>query len=222
MTEFHSLFFTDQPGTLAPTDPFVGRTIDKYFIEQRIGRGGMGAVYRAHHTMFDKCVAIKLLSSNLVDDPKTFERFRREATAAARLKHVNVVGVTDFAKTDEGIPYLVMEYVDGYSLRYILDHKPVLSPEQVVALMKQIGAAVHAAHRKGIVHRDLKPDNIMIEISEGEEIIKVLDFGIAKLRDLTTGKSYQSEAESLIGTPQYMSPEQCDGTNLDMRSDIYS
>ncbi|HMZ81029.1 MAG TPA: protein kinase, partial [Acidobacteriota bacterium] len=128
MTEFHSLFFTDQPGTLAPTDPFVGRTIDKYFIEQRIGRGGMGAVYRAHHTMFDKCVAIKLLSSNLVDDPKTFERFRREATAAARLKHVNVVGVTDFAKTDEGIPYLVMEYVDGYSLRYILDHKPVLSP----------------------------------------------------------------------------------------------
>lgn len=222
MTEFHSLFFTDQPGTSAPADPFVGRTIDKYFIEQRIGRGGMGAVYRAHHTMFDKCVAIKLLSSNLVDDPKTFERFRREATAAARLKHVNVVGVTDFAKTDEGIPYLVMEYVDGYSLRYILDHKPVLSPEQVVALMKQIGAAVHAAHRKGIVHRDLKPDNIMIEISEGEEIIKVLDFGIAKLRDLTTGKSYQSEAESLIGTPQYMSPEQCDGTNLDMRSDIYS
>ncbi|MBX7219800.1 MAG: serine/threonine protein kinase [Blastocatellia bacterium] len=222
MVEISAPLLPEIPTSAPVTDPYIGRTIDTYVIEQRIGRGGMGAVYRAHHTMINKCVAIKLLTADLTTDPMAFERFRREAEAAARLKHINAVGVTDFGRTPDGMAYLAMEYVDGHSLRYILDRQKTLPPAKVVVLIKQICAAVHAAHRKGIVHRDLKPDNVMVEITDGEEIAKVLDFGIAKLKDLKTGNSMQSEAGSLIGTPQYMSPEQCDGSSLDFRSDIYS
>lgn len=206
------------------TDPFVGRTIDgKYTIEQRIGRGGSGTVYRARHAIIHRPVALKVLSLDLVSEPDALERFRREAETAAHVKHINLVPVTDFGLTSDGVAYLVMEFIEGSSLRKILDRERTLEPERIVRLMKAICSGVHAAHRRGIIHRDLKPDNVMIEVVDDEEMPRVLDFGIAKLMDavqVTSG--FRTETGSVMGTPHYMSPEQCEGKPLDARSDIYS
>lgn len=206
------------------TDPFVGRTIDgKYTIEQRIGRGGSGTVYRARHAIIHRPVALKVLSLDLVSEPDALERFRREAETAAHVKHINLVPVTDFGLTADGVAYLVMEFIEGSSLRKILDRERTLQPDRIVRLMKAICSGVHAAHRRGIIHRDLKPDNVMIEVVDDEEMPRVLDFGIAKLMDavqVTSG--FRTETGSVMGTPHYMSPEQCEGKPLDARSDIYS
>jgi serine/threonine-protein kinase len=206
------------------TDPFIGRTIDgKYTIEQRIGRGGSGTVYRARHAIIHRPVALKVLSLDLVSEPDALERFRREAETAAHVKHINLVPVTDFGLTSDGVAYLVMEFIEGSSLRKILDRERTLQPERIVPMMKAICSGVHAAHRRGIIHRDLKPDNVMIEVVDDEEMPRVLDFGIAKLMDavqVTSG--FRTETGSVMGTPHYMSPEQCEGKPLDARSDIYS
>jgi serine/threonine-protein kinase len=205
-------------------DPFLGRTIDgKYLIEQRIGRGGSGTVYRARHTLIHRPVAIKLLSLDLVADPDSLERFRREAQTAGNVKHVNLVPVTDFGMTPDGVAYLVMDFIEGGTLRKILDREKTLPPERVVRIMKAVCSGMHAAHRKGIIHRDLKPDNVMIEVVDEEEMPRVLDFGIAKLMDAFNATSeFRTETGSVMGTPHYMSPEQCEGRTLDVRSDIYS
>lgn len=206
------------------TDPFIGRTIDgKYTIEQRIGRGGSGTVYRARHAIIHRPVALKVLSLDLVSEPDSLERFRREAETAAHVKHINLVPVTDFGLTADGVAYLVMEFIEGSSLRKILDRERTLQPDRIVRMMKSICSGIHAAHRRGIIHRDLKPDNVMIEVVDDEEMPRVLDFGIAKLMDavqVTSG--FRTETGSVMGTPHYMSPEQCEGKPLDARSDIYS
>lgn len=206
------------------TDPFIGRTIDgKYTIEQRIGRGGSGTVYRARHAIIHRPVALKVLSLDLVSEPDSLERFRREAETAAHVKHINLVPVTDFGLTSDGVAYLVMEFIEGSSLRKILDRERTLQPDRIVRMMKSICSGIHAAHRRGIIHRDLKPDNVMIEVVDDEEMPRVLDFGIAKLMDavqVTSG--FRTETGSVMGTPHYMSPEQCEGKPLDARSDIYS
>ncbi len=205
-------------------DPFLGRTLDsKYRIEQRIGRGGSGTVYRARHLLIHRTVAVKVLSLDLVSDDDALARFRREAAMAGRLKHFNIVSVTDFGLTPDGVAYLVMDFIEGRSLRRILNAQGTLAPEKLVGWLKPICSAVHAAHRKGIIHRDLKPDNVMIEVVDGEEIPRVLDFGIAKLMDaVAVGTDFTTETGSVMGTPHYMSPEQCEGKPLDARSDIYS
>ncbi|MEW6735301.1 MAG: protein kinase [Acidobacteriota bacterium] len=205
------------------TDLLIGMTIDgKYKLERRIGRGGMGAVYSARHTNFNKQVAIKILSHDIVEeDPSSFERFRREAEASARFKHPNAVPVSDFGQTTEGITYLVMEYIEGVTLRNILDRERRLPPARTVELGRQICAAIAAAHRAGIIHRDLKPDNVMIEVVDGKEIARVLDFGIAKLKDVQQ-QGRITETGNVLGTPHYMSPEQCSGNIVDHRADIYA
>ncbi len=206
-----------------PSDAFIGKTIEgKYTIECRIGRGGMGAVYRARHLMLGKAVAIKILPPELVADRVMFDRFRREAQAIASLEHPNVVNTKDFGLTPDNVAYLVMEYVEGLTLRKVLSQEKPLPPSRVVSLMNHICAAVQAAHDKGIIHRDLKPENVMARVEAGRETAKVLDFGIAKLWDANTSVSLQTDAGSLVGTPQYMSPEQCHGNEIDARSDIYS
>jgi serine/threonine protein kinase len=212
------------PREAAQNDPFLGRTLDgKYRIEQRIGRGGSGTVYRARHLLIHRTVAVKVLSLDLVSDDDALSRFRREAAMAGRLKHLNIVSVTDFGLTPDGVAYLVMDFIEGRSLRRILNAQGTLAPEKLVGWLKPICSAVHAAHRKGIIHRDLKPDNVMIEVVDGEEIPRVLDFGIAKLMDaVAVGTDFTTETGSVMGTPHYMSPEQCEGKPLDARSDIYS
>ncbi|WP_058866882.1 serine/threonine-protein kinase [Chloracidobacterium thermophilum] len=212
------------PREASQNDPFLGRTLDgKYRIEQRIGRGGSGTVYRARHLLIHRTVAVKVLSLDLVSDDDALSRFRREAAMAGRLKHFNIVSVTDFGLTPDGVAYLVMDFIEGRSLRRILNAQGTLAPEKLVGWLKPICSAVHAAHRKGIIHRDLKPDNVMIEVVDGEEIPRVLDFGIAKLMDaVAVGTDFTTETGSVMGTPHYMSPEQCEGKPLDARSDIYS
>ena len=199
----------------------LGRTIEgKYRLVAKLGAGGMGAVYRAQRLLIGDEVAIKILHAEHVTQPESFERFRREAQAAARLKHPNAVSIYDFGVTTDGLVYLVMELVEGQSLRQIIKQQGPLTPSAAAEIISQVCSALDEAHRQQIVHRDLKPDNIIVNPTLNGLRTKVLDFGIAKLRDLTAGNLTQTG--SVMGTPHYMSPEQCLGEELDNRSDIYS
>jgi serine/threonine-protein kinase len=209
------------------TDPFVGRVLDdKYQLDERLGEGGMGTVYRATHLLIDRPVAVKVLNSKLVTDGAARERFRREARAAGRLQHTNAVAVTDFGETSDGLVYIVMELLEGTPLRTVLATEAPLDAARAVSLMLQIAAAVAAAHEAGIIHRDLKPGNIfVVQRPHAPHIVKVLDFGIAKLAtDSTDGQIANTLTGTgvMIGTPRYMSPEQCDGAPLRPTSDVYS
>ncbi|MFN2453983.1 MAG: protein kinase [Pyrinomonadaceae bacterium] len=211
----------------APIDPLVGRILDgKYKLDVRLGEGGMGTVYRATHLLIERPVAVKVLNTRFVTDEAARERFRREARAAGRLQHTNAVAVTDFGETPDGFVYIVMELLEGRSLRDVLALEAPFDTARAVSLMLQISAAVAAAHEAGIIHRDLKPGNIfVVERPHAPAIVKVLDFGIAKLAlEKTDGVSpvTLTEAGVMIGTPRYMSPEQCDGAELKESSDVYS
>ncbi|MBX7222151.1 MAG: protein kinase [Blastocatellia bacterium] len=206
-------------------DPLIGRKVDgKYLIESKIGEGGMGAVYRAKHIMMDHAVAIKVLHATLVADKTAVARFQREAQAAARIKHPNAVTVTDFGVTEDNIIYIVMELFLGQSLREMLEKQRRLDWEQAVEITRQACAALDAAHRSGVIHRDVKPDNIVIEHRPGQgDVVKVLDFGIAKLKDEAQNTAGNLTRQGvIIGSPHYLSPEQCQSANLDARSDVYS
>lgn len=202
------------------SDRLLGSTIaGRYRIDGKLGAGGMGVVYRATRLLIGDEVAVKILHSEQ-SDPKAAERFRREAQAAARLKHQNAVVIYDFGVTDDGLQYLVMELVEGQSLRRIIKQQGPLSPSPSAEIVNQVCAALDEAHRHNIIHRDIKPDNILVDATTNGLHVKVLDFGIAKLRDL---KATNITLEgSVMGTPHYMSPEQCLGQELDLRSDIYS
>lgn len=210
-------------------EEIVGRIIDnKYEIEAEIGEGGTGTVYRARHVKLEMTCAIKILHRKFTDDPVAVERFRREAYASMQIRHPNAIAVMDFGITDDNLVYVVMEFLVGITLRERLEQKRVFSLEETNALIQPICEAVNVAHKIGIVHRDLKPENIFLDSnnSRGEEIVKVLDFGIARM----TGISEEQQKRAmrltqdgiLIGTPHYMSPEQCYGRDVDARSDVYS
>ncbi|HMF54716.1 MAG TPA: protein kinase [Pyrinomonadaceae bacterium] len=213
--------------TSALPGPLTGRSLDgKYELLELLGEGGMSAVYRARRTRIGDEVAIKILLPKFVQDNDAIERFRREARAAAMLRHANVVTIYDFGEgPDEEIPaYIAMELVEGESLRRLLNREGAFSARRALNLMCGICAGVGAAHRREIIHRDLKPDNVII-LPEDEdreyETPKVVDFGIAKLRDIATAHQL-TQTGTLVGTPYYMSPEQCMGNPLDARSDVYS
>lgn len=231
MSSFNTPTEVIDPASLADIlprpDPLLGQVLDsKYELLARLGEGGMGAVYRARRVHIGDEVAVKVLHQSFVADADAVERFRREARAAAMLRHPNVVTIHDFgeARGSAAPAYIVMELVEGSSLRDLLRSEGKLAPARAVALMQDICAGVGAAHRRQIVHRDLKPDNIIVLPPDGEgerETAKVVDFGIAKLRDLAAMPTL-TQAGTLIGTPYYMSPEQCRGEALDARSDVYS
>jgi serine/threonine protein kinase len=208
-------------------DPLVGRVLDeKYRLDERLGEGGMGTVYRATHLLIDRPVALKVLHPRFVEDDSAQQRFRREARAAGRLQHPNAVAVTDFGRTSDGYVYIVMELLEGGTLRELLGREAPLAVERAVGLMSQIAAAVEAAHEGGVIHRDLKPGNIFVVQRKGlPPVVKVLDFGIAKLAaeslDDSDAKNL-TQTGVMIGTPRYMSPEQCDGEHLTPASDVYS
>jgi serine/threonine-protein kinase len=214
----------------------VGRTIaGKFVVEDLIGSGAMGAVYRARQIALDKTVAIKVLHGEHADDATFAARFQREAKAASRLNHPNSMQVIDFGEEPDGLLYIAMEYLDGRSLHRVIRDEHPLPPERAADILMQVLAALAVAHDMGVVHRDLKPDNIMIlsgtdDDGRPRDVVKVCDFGIAKITD---PRAYRSGGERdsaapvttagfLVGTPEYMSPEQGRGEKLDARSDLYS
>ena len=211
-------------------DPRVGLILDsKYKLIEHLGEGGMGSVFRAQRLHIGDEVAVKLLHPDLVREQQAIERFRREARAAASIRHHNVVSIHDFSEgqSEDGTKspaYIVMELVQGVSLGDLLRREGRLSPQRAVALMQDICAGVGVAHRKGLLHRDLKPDNVIVTppSHEGdEETAKVVDFGLAKVRDVAASTAL-THTGAVIGTLYYMSPEQCSGEELDARADVYS
>ncbi|MCA9524380.1 MAG: protein kinase [Myxococcales bacterium] len=204
-------------------DPLIGQTIDgRFVIDALIGSGGMGRVYLAHQASVERPVALKVLRADISENPLDLTRFFREAKAASKLNHPNSITVHDFGQGGNGLLYLVMEWVDGEMLRHRLRQRGRMSVEETLEIAIQICHALEAAHDLGIVHRDLKPDNIMLcEKSGYRNFVKVLDFGLAKLR-LVDGESVRTRSGVICGTPQYMSPEQARGDDVDGRSDIYA
>jgi len=203
----------------------IGTVIaDRYLISKLLGEGGMGRVYLADHIRLPQRAAIKVLHPSMVQDSAAVQRFNREASNAAKIEHDRVARVFDFGETKNGLVYLAMEFVPGQTLRSILEEQPRLAPARVANLIYQVAEGLDAAHRMSIVHRDLKPDNIMVITDEtGIDRAKVVDFGIAKAVDATSGQRTQlTQAGSVIGTPEFMSPEQVFGESLDARSDVYA
>ena len=202
-------------------DQLIGRTIDqRYYLEARIGSGGMGTVYRARRLLIGDMVAVKILHPEQLTDPRAVERIRREAQAAARPKHPNVVAIFDLGVAQEGLNYLVMELVEGESLRQMIERQSMLTPAMVVEIARQVCAALDETQRQSVVHRDIKPENILLQTTSSGLQVKVLDFGIAALREMAENRL--TRTGGVVGTPHYMSPEQCMGEELDGRSDIYS
>ncbi len=206
-------------------DSLIGKTlIGKYRIEERLKEGGMGAVYRGTHVLMDKTVAVKVLRPALAADQKIVARFSREARAASRISHPHALSVTDFGESEDGVVFLVMEFLSGTTLKETIKRDGPMRLSQVVEIVRQVGGALDAAHEQGVVHRDLKSENIMLLATNGPDYAKVLDFGIAKITEPEDGYDPSLTAPDLvIGTPQYMSPEQCSQSpEIDARSDVYS
>jgi eukaryotic-like serine/threonine-protein kinase len=204
------------PGSL------VGTTLDgRYELTAHLATGGMGAVFRARHVHLRKEVAVKVLRPDLSAASEIVERFRREAEIASALEHENIVRVTDFGRTDGGWLFLVMELLAGESLFDRIRRERLLSPEDAVPILWQVCAGLEAAHAMGVVHRDLKPENVFLaRTASGREVTKILDFGICKITDPASGSATQ--AGMVVGTPEYLSPEQAMGGEVDVRADLYT
>jgi tetratricopeptide (TPR) repeat protein len=205
------------------TDPFIGAVVgDRYRIVSRIGVGGMGAVYRAEHTMMRRDLAIKVLLPELGGKEEFARRFEREAESASRLTHPNIINVTDFGHTADGSLFLVMEYLAGVSLTSVIAEGP-MPQARALKIIRQILRGLEHAHAAGIVHRDLKPDNIMLVERDGQpDVVKILDFGIAKVTEPQSGREALTQAGVIFGTPEYLSPEQALGEPVDARADVYA
>jgi len=204
-------------------DPFVGRTLSGlYRVERRIGRGGMGTVYVAEHIHLQKQFAVKVLLPEVAKHANAVERLRQEAVAASRIEHENIVGVASFDRTEEGDVFIVMEMLRGEDLATLLGRGP-LALDRAIPIALQICAALGAAHAAGIVHRDLKPENVFL-VKRGEfDFVKVLDFGISKVKSADAEQVRMTKTGQLVGTPLYMSPEQARGeSDIDKRVDVYA
>jgi serine/threonine-protein kinase len=206
-------------------DSLLGQVLaGKYRIDERLSEGGMGTVYRGTHVLMDKTVAVKVLRPSFAADEKIVARFSREARAASRISHPHALSVTDFGEAENGVVFLVMEFLSGKTLKEIIREDGPMALPRAVEIIRQVGGALDAAHAEGVVHRDLKSDNIMLLSSSGTDYAKVLDFGIAKIKE--RDGEYDpglTNPDLVIGTPQYMSPEQCSqASDIDARSDIYS
>ena len=196
----------------------VARLFPSYELLGMLGRGGMGAVFKARQISLDRLVAIKLLPLEISVDQTFLDRFRREARAMAKLNHPHIITVFEFGQTAEGHLFFVMEFVDGANLADII-HGPGLTPDQSLSISAQVCTALAYAHGKGVVHRDIKPANVMIDT---ESQVKVADFGLARLIDSTAPDLGHTMTGTVMGTPDYMAPEQKRGMNVDHRADIYS
>lgn len=214
-----------KPLGAAPTsgDPFVGQVISQRFrIDSKIASGGMGEVYRARHVELQQNVAVKFLHRRFADDEEIAARFFNEARSACRVKHPLAVTIYDFGRLDDGTLFLVMEFVEGLSLTRFIRRDGALTPALAVRIAGQLCEVLSAAHAQNVIHRDVKPDNIMIvEASSGNHTLKVLDFGIAKMLNDEASRGL-TQTGMMFGTPEYMSPEQASGHEVDARSDVYA
>ncbi|HTJ44996.1 MAG TPA: serine/threonine-protein kinase, partial [Kofleriaceae bacterium] len=214
------------PSASAGTAPdLAGKEIaGRYRILAKLGEGGMGAVYRGEQISLKRKCAIKLLKPELSADPGLVRRFNAEAELVAKLSHPNVVNIYDFGQDVDGSLFIAMEFIDGRSLRAAMNTEGPLPSKRAVAIAGQVASSLTDAHAHGIVHRDLKPDNVMLtERGREKDVVRVLDFGIAKLRDDSRAtQAAMTQAGDMLGTPQYMAPEQIKGEVIDGRTDVYA
>ena len=207
----------------APASDLVGQVIaDRYHVVKKLGAGGMGQVYLAEHVKMGRRSAIKVMNPSMVHDPDAVARFNREASNASRITHANVCAIYDFGETADGLIYLAMEFIEGEPLTELLERDGALPLARAASIFVQTAEALQAAHDLGIVHRDLKPDNIMLTRPKGGDTVKVVDFGIAKAVGGDDAGQKVTKTGLVIGTPEFMSPEQLSGDTLDGRSDLYS
>jgi serine/threonine protein kinase len=207
------------------SDPLVGKILDhRYRVLHRIGKGGMGCVYAAEHLLIRRKVAIKTLLGSLSGRPEALERFHREAIAAAAIGDEHVVSVTDMGQLDSGDYYLVLEYLEGCDLAWLIASEGSLSVSRSLHIALQLCDALVAVHDKGIVHRDLKPENVFLVDRKGmRDFVKVLDFGICKIQEGSPDQRKLTETGVALGTPHYMAPEQVEARgNIDLRADLYA
>ena len=217
-----------QSGAPQP-DLLIGQTVGNYLVTQKLGEGGMGSVYLAEHPSIGKKVALKVLHPEFSSNPEVAERFFTEAKAVNAIGHPNIVDIVDYGVIQapggrDRMVYFIMEYLSGTTLSQVIRAEAPLPPERALMIALQVADALAASHRTGIVHRDLKPDNIIL-ISRGRErdFVKLLDFGIAKLTGGDGLSSHRTRTGLVLGTPAYMSPEQCEGKpNVDHRTDVYA
>ena len=212
---------------MTAVDPNIGRDIldGQFQILQKIGSGGMGAVYKAAQPAMNRMVAVKILHPKLTNRKDLVSRFRREARAMSHLEHPNTVKVFLYGELDDGALYIVMEYLEGRNLNQVVRKEGPLPIERAAPILIQVCGALQEAHLQGIIHRDLKPENVFLSTNGGlRDYPKVLDFGLAKVteRELRPGSVMLTQEGMVFGTPEFMSPEQAQGKTLDARSDIYS
>jgi serine/threonine-protein kinase len=202
----------------------MGQVIaDRYHITKKLGEGGMGQVYLAEHVKMGRRCAIKIMMPGTMSDPEAISRFNREAANASQISHPNVCAIYDFGETPDGLIYLAMEFIEGSSLTALLDDVKTVPLARAATIIQQCAEALQVAHDLGIVHRDLKPDNIMVVTSRGKDTVKVVDFGIAKAIGGDDSRAQKvTKTGFVVGTPEYMSPEQLAGDPVDGRSDLYS
>lgn len=228
-----------------PQDALTGHRQGNYLFMGRLGKGGMGTVYRGEHVIIRKEVALKVLHRSLAHHPQILERFVMEARAASMIRHPNIVDVTDFGELPDGSPFFVMEFLDGPTLDQEISRKGPLPLYRTVNILTQVCRALHACHAEGLVHRDLKPENIVLQPRQGHrdlvllpgeptgsprvrkegqwDFVKILDFGVASIHRMTATLDEESRAKGIVfGSPYYVSPEQARGETGDYRSDLYS
>ncbi|MEQ8764652.1 MAG: tetratricopeptide repeat protein [Planctomycetota bacterium] len=215
---------TQMLGDQVSKDSILGRTLNgKYRVLSELGAGAMGRVYLAEHVSLKKRVAIKVLHSDLDVSEESLQRFHREGIAAGKFSHPNAIQIFDFDRDGERTVYLAMEFVEGETLKAFVAREGTQDPESAVRLIRQVLSALEAAHGAGIVHRDLKPENVMVVTEpSGRRNVKVLDFGLSKLVDMPMQASLQTQTGRILGTPQYMAPEQCGSGEVDIRTDLHA
>ncbi|MEJ7732073.1 MAG: serine/threonine-protein kinase [Polyangiaceae bacterium] len=212
----------DEAFSAADSDLQAGAVVGEYRVEAKLGEGGFGSVYRAVHPLIGKTAAIKVLNRQYSSNPQMVSRFIAEARAVNQIRHRSIVDIFAFGSLDDGRQYYVMELLEGMTFDRYIRQQGRLSPEAAIPILRALGRALDAAHAAGIAHRDLKPENIILTVDEdGGVSPKLLDFGIAKLM-VDSGMTHKTRTGTPIGTPQYMSPEQCRGKNVDHRTDVYS
>ena len=206
----------------ATTDPLLGKLLGERFqVQEQIGQGASGTIYRAEHVTLRRKVAIKVLHTELSRDDLAVERFRREATTVAEIDNEHIVEIHDFGRTFDGRLYLAMELLEGETLDHVLEREKTLSVERAADILIQVGEALMEAHAIGYVHRDLRPRNVYLAVRRGKaNFVKLLDFGLAKLVE-TEGQAASTSLGMTFGDPKYMSPEQARGDRIDRRADIY-